>query len=702
MLHPLLQRQIKRLYGKREDLSVGMTALFEAISEAYYQADTDRVMVERSLDLASQEMFEQNRNLSKDLEARRAAESQVVRLSNFDELTGLPNRNLLDDRVNQAVAVARRQQRRFLVLVVGLDHFMSINDSLGHAAGNEMLKIVSTRLSSCTRGSDTVARLGNDEFALVLLDSSEAEAQVQQKLADADAYASDPYLVEILHRVLKTVSEPVMLAGRELQVTCSIGVSLFPQNGKECGALLHAASTAMNSAKRLGRNTFQFYTTELGARIEAQLAVQGQLRLAVERSEFVLHYQPQVDLRSGKVIGVEALVRWNHPELGLVPPSQFIALAEETGLIVPIGSWVIRTACEQCKIWREAGHGLLRVAVNLSVRQFEQLDLVEYITSILAQTGVEPQLLEIELTESLLMTDVERAKDVLWRLKALGLQMSIDDFGTGYSSLAYLTQFPIDFLKIDQSFVRNIGANNNAAIVKAIISMAHSLGMRVIAEGVETEAQCEFLRLNMCDEIQGYLFSKPLDARQIEDMVILDRRLPPELLHFEKPKRTVLLVDDEPFIVNALKRLLRNINAQIFTADGGQAGLEVLAKYSIDVIVSDQRMPGMTGMEFFRIVKDKYPDTIRIVLSGFTELNAITSMVNEGAIYKFLTKPWVDEQLLLAIEEAFQHKELADENQRLNLEVLTSNLELAVANKKLEEALHMKQLQIDSLSGLDF
>lgn len=663
-----------------------MLPLFEAIDAYYYQADTDRAMIERSLDIASQEMLEQNRALTSELEARRAAESRVVTLSNFDALTGLANRSLLVDRLNQAVASAQRQTHKVVVVVLGLDYFKLVNESLGYSTGNELLRIIGDRLGHCIRGSDTVARLGGDEFALVLVESllGQSDGNPPHHLRHTDDEA-EPGTVELLQRVMQTVSTSLMLEGRELQITCSMGVSLYPRDGTDSEALLKAASAALSNAKRIGSNNFQFFTADLSAKIQARLALQGQLRLAVERHEFVLHYQPQVDLSSGRIVGMEALIRWNHPELGLVPPLQFIGLAEETGLIVPIGAWVIRTACAQSKAWERQGLGKLRMAVNVSVRQFAQPDLVEYIAAVLAETGLEPQSLEIELTESLVMNDVERSIDILQRLKAIGLQMSIDDFGTGYSSLAYLKRFPIDLLKIDQAFVRDIEtSSDDTAIVKAIISMAHSLGIRVIAEGVETEAQCNFLRLNMCDEIQGYFFSRPVDTEHFADLLTRDQRLADHLLRFNRTRRSLLLVDDEPNIANALKRLLRQENLQILIADGGQAGLDILARHPVDVIISDQRMPGMTGIEFLKIAKDRYPETIRIVLSGYSDMHSVTEAVNDGAIYKFLSKPWSDPQLCACIEEAFLHKEMADENRRLQMEILASNQQLAAANRTLE------------------
>lgn len=694
-MHRLLERQVRRFLGKVDAQSDAVFKLLAAVNEFYCQADIDRALIERSLEIASQEMLEQNQALFNELEARRTAESRVLHLSNFDDVTGLANRNLLSDRLNQAIANAQRYMQNVVVLLVGLDHFKAINDSLGSGIGNELLRTIGERLSSCVRSSDTIARLSGDEFVLVLSESYGVVTSGQQKSVIGNSEV-DPRLIEFCQRVLTSISHPVALSDRELQITCSIGVSRFPEDCGDSETLLRAASAAMGSAKQLGRNNFQFYTPDLSANIEARLALQSQLRLAIERKEFVLHYQPQVDLCTGCIVGMEALIRWNHPERGLVSPSNFIGLAEESGLIVPIGSWVIREACEQSMAWKKQGRGKIRMAVNLSIRQFAQPDLVEYIESVLAETGLEPNWLEIELTESLVMSDVNRSIEVLHRLKALGLQMSVDDFGTGYSSLAYLKRFPIDLLKIDQSFVRDIGTADDAAIVKAIISMAHSLGMQVIAEGVETEAQCDFLRLNMCDEIQGYFFSKPLDPREIEGLLDRSVRLPDKLLRFARPKRTLLLVDDEPNVINALYRLLRQSNLQILTADSGQAGLDMLAAHSVDVIVSDQRMPGMTGVEFLKTVKKRYPNTIRIVLSGFTELVSVTDAVNEGAIYKFLTKPWDDRQLQNVIEDAFVQKEMENENRRLNAEVNTKNHELVALNRKLEELLVRRNVKIDS------
>jgi EAL domain-containing protein (putative c-di-GMP-specific phosphodiesterase class I)/CheY-like chemotaxis protein len=425
------------------------------------------------------------------------------------------------------------------------------------------------------------------------------------------------------------------------------------------------------------------------------ISLEDDLRQAIRNDSLQLLYQPLVDLQSGQIASLEALVRWQHPVMGLITADRFIPVAEKTGLIDDIGAWVLRRACSDLKAWRDAGHDQLKASINVSPMQFIDEQMAEQITSTLDEFSLPPTCLTLEVRETVGMRDTETREHHLLQLKALGVALALDDFGTGYSSLSYLKRLPFDLVKIDRDFIREITTDvNDAALAKAIISMAHNLGMKVVAEGVETEAQCDFLRKNMCDQIQGYFFSPPLVAIELSKLLDEKRSLPAHLWLVQKPKRSLLLVDDEQNIVSALKRLLRRDDYQIYTANSGQAGLDVLAEHPVDVIVSDHRMPGMIGADFLRTAKDLYPSTIRIMLSGYTELQSVTDAVNTGAIYKFLTKPWDDDLLRGHIADAFRLKEIADDNERLNLEVRNANHDLAAANRKMEELLRQNEQQI--------
>jgi len=449
------------------------------------------------------------RGTGSDITARKVTEQRVHHVAQHDVLTGLPNRSLLQDRLSQAVAYAARSGHPVWVMLIDLDRFKFVNDSMGHKAGDVLLMTVAARLRSSLRDTDTVARLSGDEFVVIL---SQHEDQ--------------PLSGDIVQRVMDSVARPVMLGPKEFFVTCSIGVAAYPSDGTAAESLIEHADIAMYSAKKLGRNNFQFYTPAMNEESLERVRIESALRNALERNELVLHYQPQVDLQTGQIVGMEALIRWQHPELGMVPPSRFVGVAEDTGLIVPIGAWVMRTACLQNKAWQDAGLGNLRVAVNLSARQFSAADLVPGIEQVLSDTGLDPACLELELTESLFMSDVTPAVELLHRMKALGVKLSIDDFGTGYSSFSYLSRFPIDVLKIDRSFVNDITHDaNDAAIVASIIALAHNLRLSVIAEGVETAEQLDYLRHQGCDEMQGYYFSRPLPAQEFEQLLRQRRSL---------------------------------------------------------------------------------------------------------------------------------------------------------------------------------
>ncbi|RKE25981.1 PAS domain S-box-containing protein/diguanylate cyclase (GGDEF)-like protein [Paraburkholderia sp. BL23I1N1] len=430
-------------------------------------------------------------------------QEQLEYQANYDSLTRLPNRNLLRDRLQHALIVAQRHHKGVAVVFIDLDGFKNVNDSLGHSVGDRLLGVVAERLARCTRTSDTVARHGGDEFVIVMTDTVDEQS-----------------LIAWMERVRASISEPVWLDGTELYVGCSMGASLFPQDGEDAETLVKKADLAMYRAKDMGRNTFQFYQPEMNASAGARLNLERRLRRALRDNEFLLHYQPQVDIGSGQIVGTEALVRWRDPEVGLVLPSLFIPVAEESGLIGPLSEWVLREACRQNKAWQDEGLPPARVSVNLSARVFQQRDIAKLVMQVLAETGLEPQYLELELTESTIMRNAEEAVSMLNELHALGIGLAIDDFGTGYSSLSYLKRFPVDRLKIDRSFVSDIGVSgDDETITSAIIALAHSLKLQVIAEGVETLAQLDFLKERACDEMQGYYFAKPLSTDAISALL---------------------------------------------------------------------------------------------------------------------------------------------------------------------------------------
>ncbi|HQT26735.1 MAG TPA: EAL domain-containing protein, partial [Burkholderiales bacterium] len=441
--------------------------------------------------------------LFSDITERKASFEQIEHLAHYDALTNLPNRSLLNERLDSAIAAAKRNGSRVAVLFLDLDRFKHINDSLGHFAGDLLLQAVANRLKRCIREIDTVARIGGDEFVMVLNGIRES----------ADA-------AHVAQKVLETMTEPVFIEGREIVTTPSIGISLYPDDGQNHAALIRNSDAAMYHAKDLGRGNFQFFTDNMNARAFEALSFESYLKLALKREEFSLHYQPQIDIRSGRIVGMEALIRWLHPERGYVSPSNFIPVAEECGAIGAIGEWVLKTACSQNRIWQQSGLPVVPVAVNLSAVQFRQKDIAEKLRDILEETGLPPSLLELEMTERIIMQDADSTIGTLFAIKGMGLMLSIDDFGTGYSSLSYLKRFPIDKLKIDRSFVCDIATDpDDAAIISTIITMGHHLRLKVIAEGVETEEQLAFLKQEGCDEAQGYLFSSPVPAAEFESLL---------------------------------------------------------------------------------------------------------------------------------------------------------------------------------------
>jgi diguanylate cyclase (GGDEF)-like protein/PAS domain S-box-containing protein len=441
--------------------------------------------------------------VTRDITERKRYEAQLAHQATHDGLTDLPNRALLGDRLRQATASAQRSGRKVALVFIDLDNFKFVNDSLGHDAGDQVLKDIAARLMDTVRDADTVARLGGDEFVLLFAD------------------IADPKVVtHTMERVLTAVSRPIQAAGQEISLTCSAGISVFPLDAQDADLALRNADTAMYRAKEKGRNTFEYFTADMNVGGMEHLVLSAGLRRALDRQEFCLHFQPQIDVRSGAVVGAEALIRWNHPQKGMIAPGKFIALAENTGLIVPIGQWALRAACDATRRLHAVGPPSFGVSVNLSARQFRQADLALYIEEALKSTGLPPQCLELELTESMVAQDVGFAAQTMRALKALGIRLAIDDFGTGYSSLHYLKRFPVDRLKIDRSFVSGITANgDDAAICRTIIALARNLGLRVTAEGVETLEQLDFLRDHGCDEVQGFMVAYPVAEEDLRRML---------------------------------------------------------------------------------------------------------------------------------------------------------------------------------------
>jgi diguanylate cyclase (GGDEF)-like protein/PAS domain S-box-containing protein len=448
------------------------------------------------------------RGVSRDITARKEAEARIEYLASHDSLTGLPNRVMFGELLNHVLASSQRNQRKFAVLFIDLDRFKFINDSLGHEAGDALLREVAHRLKDNLRASDIVARLGGDEFVMLLQDLHGIEQAGR-----------------IARKLLSAVIKPIEIQGQECRVTASIGISVFPDDAQDETALMTHADIAMYHAKEEGKNNFQFYDGRLETLSLERLALESRLRRAIERDELSLHYQAKLDLASNAIAGVEALLRWNSAELGAVSPAKFIPVAEETGLILSIGKWVLRRACEQNMAWQRAGLPPVHVSVNLSPRQLGDPDLLNEVRAVLADTGLKPDLLELEVTESSVMHNVERALEVLGALKGMGVRLAIDDFGTGYSSLAQLKRFPIDTLKVDRSFIRELPADSeDKAIAEAIIAMGKTLSLTVVAEGVETTEQKAFLREHACDQMQGYHFSKPIAADEFAELLRTHKR----------------------------------------------------------------------------------------------------------------------------------------------------------------------------------
>jgi diguanylate cyclase (GGDEF)-like protein/PAS domain S-box-containing protein len=621
--------------GEEPEADIVETELMRAGGEGSVPVEISWKLQEQDLDGSAHRMLIA---VARDTSERIQAQERLRHAASYDALTGLPNRSLFFEHLRDTIELAQDKNWRVAVLCITLDRFKVINDSLGTALGDELLAEFSTRLARCAGSRDAVGRLGGDEFALIQTMPRDQQEAVNR--------AND---------VRDALRLPFDLHGQQAALTASIGIAMYPDDTTDPGTLVKYADTAMVRAKEAGRDGYRFFTAGMNVQVLARLDLELALRSALEDNQFVLHYQPKLELNTGRIAGAEALLRWHRPGYGLVYPAEFVPVMEETGLVVRVGEWIIDEACRQIAAWSAAGVRDMRVAVNVSSRQFVEGDLEGVVRAALERHAVEPGLLELELTESALMSNAEHTTEVLTRLKALGLRVGIDDFGTGYSSLAYLKRFPIDKLKIDIAFVRDIVTNpDDAAIALAIISMAHSLHMQVVAEGVESRAQMAYLRRHRCDEIQGFYFSRALPAEQLAEMVLANRAQPHQAPEIDDRVQTLLIVDDDSGVLAALHRLFRREGYRVLTAQSTDAAFDYLAQYKVQVILCDQRMPVMSGTEFLSKVKEMYPETIRIILSGDTALDAVLDSVNRGAIYRFYTKPWNDQQLRDNVRLAFR------------------------------------------------
>lgn len=558
--------------------------------------------------------------IGEDVSKRQHYQKLIETLLAFDQLTGLPNRDAFQHALVGAIDSARQEERELTVLHIDIDDFVVVNDAIGTGEADLVIVEIAIRIKEALRQDDRLARLDSDKFA-VLLGPHES--------------GIDDHIRDVAGRLLAAIGQTTLPEAVPASLSASIGIAGFPTDGG---------------------NAFGRFSPSAASTISARRETLHDLKKAIDRDELILHFQPQINLFSGAIVGMEALIRWQHPQRGLVYPGDFIPLAEQSSHIVEIGEWVIGEACRQIKAWTNAGLPAIKVAVNLAARHFIVPGLHVTIADILRNQGVDPRYLEIEITEGAMMQDVAAAIRSTNLLKDVGVRLSLDDFGTGYSSLAYLSRFPIDVVKIDQSFIADITSNPaNAAIAQATIAMSHKLGKIVLAEGVETEEQMQFLRRNECDEMQGYFFARPLPAADITRMLHDGTTMNVSGQRADGNRSTVLLVDDEANILASLKRTLRREGYDILTATSAAEGFSLLAKNSVQVIVSDQRMPEMNGTEFLSRVKNLYPETVRMVLSGYSEISAVTDSINKGAVYRFMLKPWDDERLKEEISGALRH-----------------------------------------------
>lgn len=598
--------------------------------------------------------------------------------------TSPPDREAFLQELEAAMASARAQGRPFAVLAVARQPAVPTDTDIDTVHAPETTTaldwVLGARLGNACAATEVLACLGPGLWA------------VRMALAEPACRLGATTLQQRALALQAELQANLWLGGQWLQPLVNLGLAMFPGDATDRRALLRAAQAAAAGASAQGG--IRFHGEADNAPVLRQWQLGQALRHALARDELRLEYQPQLSLDSGQIVGVEALLRWQTNDFGAVPPAEFVPLAERLGLMDDIGQWCLRQACQQVMAWQQAGLPRLRVSVNISPVQWRQADLAQQVQRVLIETGADPANLAIELSEDSVMADVARSTQTLRELKALDIEIAIDDFGTGSSGLGALQRLPVDVIKVDRSFVQDVTASpESVSVTRAIITMAHGMQLRVLAEGVETEGQLGLLAANGCDLVQGNWLSPPVSPEQMATLLREATMLPARFLRRREQQRTLLLVDDEENILAALKRLLRRDGYRIVTAHSGDEALQRLAEERVGVIVSDQRMPGMSGVEFLRRAKVLYPDTVRMTLSGFTDLQSIIDAVNEGAIYKFLTKPWDDELLRQHVLEAFRQKELDDENKRLSMEVAHANAELEAASTRLAGLLEVQREQ---------
>ena len=556
------------------------------------------------------------------------AAEHAAHAAQFDAATGLPNQQLFRDRLGQAVILAKRKDRATAVLYISLNRFKVVNETFGHRVGDRLLTDVARRLAHSIRSGDSIGRLEGDVFGVVLADLAKVE----------DATLATKNVIAMLDR-------PFILQEENFFVTVSIGIALYPGNGEDPDTLLKNACTAMHRVKEQTGSGYEFYTAQMNTRSVERLRVEAELRAALDRAEFELFYQPKIDIATGKISGAEALLRWRHTERGLVPPNEFIAILEETGLMLPVGTWVLKTACEQIQSWTQAGLVVPHLSVNVSPRQFQQADFAAHAAGVILASGVDARLVELEITESMLMVDPEHAANELKELQKLGVEVSVDDFGTGYSSLSYLKRFPLNTLKIDIAFIRDTCTDpDSAAITLAIINLAHNLRLKVVAEGVETEPQFNFLARHGCDQLQGYLFSRPVEAAAFASMLGRDLRLNVARTH-RSVQPTLLIVGCTDSIIERYIDLLEGEGYRIFTAETPGDGFEILSEIEVNVVISGNTADDLLGIEFLSRVRQMYPEVGRVIAFSVTDPREVADAVNSAGMHKSIINDWPVEKI---------------------------------------------------------